>query len=578
MEAGGAENRELVPEAMAAGGGASLPVSSASAATIDESARPVLFKGLAKLPVSRQIFVVSGVALSIAIGVAVVLWSQSSDYSVLFNNLPDKEMGEVLDTLTKLNVPHKVDARSGGLQVPSDRVHEVRLKLAAQNLPRDGSQGFELLDQERGFGTSQMMETARYHRALEGEIARTIASLQNVKTARVHLAFPKETVFIRDKKKPSASVVVHLNPGRELDKEQVDAIVNLVASSVPQLETDQVTVVDQDGHLLNSKERSSDLSLTARQFDYKKHVEEHLIGRINNILSPIVGGDALRAQVSADIDFNVTERTQEMYNPETPAVRSEQTSEEQNKGPGGTQGVPGALTNQPPAAGTAPEVATGGQGAGQAGEKSNVSRSATRNFELDRTVSHTRVGLGGLRRVSVAVVVDNRKTSQGDNSVVSRPYSEEELARFTELVKEAVGFDATRNDRVTVTNAAFREELEEVEPVLPLYEQAWFQPVLRYALAAIALLVIVFGFLRPMLKLMVKGGGVDEEEQQAALAKEQILMQQRLLEERLSLSAEDRLLLDETDYEKRLHYAMELVSSDPKRVAQLIKEWVASDE
>ncbi|WP_082411552.1 flagellar basal-body MS-ring/collar protein FliF, partial [Methylogaea oryzae] len=289
---------------------------------------------MALLPRNQQIAVLGGVALAIALAVAVVLWSQSSDYSVLFSSLPDKEVGEVMDALTKLNIPHKVDSRTGSLQVPSDRLHEVRLKLAAQGMPKDGTQGFELMDQERGFGTSQMMETARYQRALEGEIARSIATLQHVKSARVHLALPKETVFVREKKKPSASVVVRLSSGHELAKDQVEAIVYLVASSVAQLEPEQVTVVDQEGHLLNSKERSGELSLTGKQFDYKKQVEEHLMGRITNILSPVVGGESLRTQVSADIDFSVTERTQEMYNPEAPALRSEQTSEDQNRGAG----------------------------------------------------------------------------------------------------------------------------------------------------------------------------------------------------------------------------------------------------
>lgn len=573
MEASGTENQGLATRAAA---GAASPASLGDSGAADRAGlRPAFFKGLAQLSRGQQIAVIAGVALGVAIAVAVVLWSQASDYSVLFSSLPDKEVGEVMDALDKLNIPHKVDPRNGSLQVPADRLHEVRLKLAAQGLPKDGTQGFELMDQERGFGTSQMMETARYQRALEGEIARSIATLQHVKSARVHLALPKETVFVREKKKPSASVVVRLSSGHELAKDQVEAIVYLVASSVAQLEPEQVTVVDQEGHLLNSKERSGELSLTGKQFDYKKQVEEHLMGRITNILSPVVGMESLRTQVSADIDFSVTERTQEMYNPEAPALRSEQTSEEQNRG-AGAQGVPGALTNQPPAAGTAPEVATGQ--AGQAvTEKTNVSRSATRNFELDRTVSHTRVGLGGLRRVSAAVVLDNRKVIQDDGTVVSKPYSEEELARFTDLVKEAVGFDATRNDRVTVTNAAFREVLEEAEPAVALWDRPWFWPLARQVLAAVVLLAIVFGFLRPMLKLMIKGAPGE------AKALEKGALEEQLAEDQLSLTTEEKgedlqtLLGSEADYKMRLDFAKKMVEDDPKRVAQLIKTWLASD-
>lgn len=581
------EAEAINPPAVMPGTAAGLPLDP-SAAPAEEPARPAFFKGLTQLSRGRQIAVIAGVALSIALAVAVVLWSQAPDYGVLFNNMPDKEMGEVIPILEKLNIPYKVDSKSGALQVQKDRVNEVRLKLAAQGLPKDSTQGFELMDQERGFGTSHLVETARYQRALEGEIARSIATLQNVKLARVHLAFPKETVFVREKKKPSASVVVHLNPGHELSKEQVDAVVHLVASSVAQLEPDQVTVVDQEGRLLNYKERynervserANELNQTNKQFEYKKQVEEHLIERINNILSPVVGVEGMSAQVSADVDFNITERTQEMYNPEAPAVRSEQTTEEQNKG-ALVQGVPGALTNQPPAAGTAPEVAVGQ--AGQANtEKTNVSRSATRNFELDRTVSHTHVGLGSVRRVSAAVVVDNRKVLQPDGSLLSKAYSDEELARFTDLVKEAVGFDATRSDKVTVTNAAFHEVVEEVGPAA-VWEQPWFWPLARQLLAALVLLIIVFGFLRPMIKLMIKGPEPSPEELKALqAAAEAEAAEGQLAEDKLTLSgAEDVLALEgpetDADYDKRLQFAHKLVDQDPKRVAQLIKAWIASD-
>lgn len=571
MEAGGTENPNAAAPAVAA------PSAAASSAAVGMPLSSALPSAFSQMPNGRQVLVIAGVALGVALAVAIVIWSQSPEYAVLFNNLPDKEVGEVMSVLEKLKIPHKVDSQTGTLQVPVDRLHEVRLKLATQGLPKDGTQGFEIMDQERGFGTSQMMETARYQRALEGEIARSITTLQGVKAARVHLAFPKETVFVREKKKPSASVVVRLASGRELSNDQVEAIVHLVASSVSQLEPAQVTVVDQEGRLLNSRERSSELSLTAKQFEYKKQVEDHLMGRINNILSPVVGLEGLRAQVSADIDFNVTERTQEMYNPETPAVRSEQTSEEQNRG-SGLQGVPGALTNQPPAAGTAPEVAAGQPGQATT-EKSNLSRSATRNFELDRTVSHTRIGLGGLRRVSAAVVVDNRKVPQGDGTVISKSYSEEELARFTALVKEAVGFDATRNDQVTVTNTAFREVLEEPEISVPLWERPWFWPLMRQAFAALALLIIVFGFLRPMIKLWSSG---------ALRPQPDPTLLEKLAADRLSLSAPrskedmdegDDLSAErpETAYEKRLKFAHKMVNEDPKRVAQLIKVWLASD-
>ncbi|MBS1213272.1 MAG: flagellar M-ring protein, partial [Proteobacteria bacterium] len=292
---------------------------------------PPIVRGFVLLPRVRQIGVIASLALAMALVVALLLWSQKTEYSRLFSSMPEKEAGEVVEVLRKLNVEFQLDGPTGAIMVPEDKVHELRLKLASQGFPREGGAGFEMLEKETSFGSSQFMETARFQRALEGEIARSIATIRNVRSARVHLALPKESVFVRQPKKPSASVVVDLNSGYGLEPGQVEAIVHLVASSVQQLEPDLVTVVDQRGHLLNSKEAASGINLTSKQFDYKKQVEDHLIDRVDNILSPVVGPDGLRTQVTADVDFSVTERTQEVYNPDLPALRSEQTSEEQSR-------------------------------------------------------------------------------------------------------------------------------------------------------------------------------------------------------------------------------------------------------
>jgi flagellar M-ring protein FliF len=363
-----------------------------------------------------------------------------------------------------------------------------------------------------------------------------------------------------------------------LEPGQVEAIVHLVASSVPQLEPGQVTVVDQRGHLLNAKD--NDLNLNAKQFDYKKQVEEHLIERIENILSPVVGIDGLRTQVTADIDFTVTERTQEIYNPDLPALRSEQTSEEQNKG-SAVQGVPGALSNQPPPAGIAPE--TTGAASGQAGQNPpelplSTSKSATRNYELDKTVSHSRLGAGVIRRITAAVVVDYQHIPQGDNGVSLQPYSEEDLNRFTSLVKEAVGYDAARGDRVTVTNAAFRTDAENL-PVAPVWEQDWFWSLIKQAGAALIVLVLVFGVLRPAVKGLVGRGesaDTDANDIADARAKEGVISETR---DALDGSKEDKdeevLLLEAPEsHEKRVAFAQRAVDQDPKRVAQVIKNWM----
>ena len=311
-------------------------------------------KGLADLTIARQLGLMLGLALSVAIGVAVVLWSQNPSYGRLFAEIGEQDVAEILEVLDKEGIKYKVESGSGAIMVPTDDVSEIKLKLAALGLPKSNSLGYELLDKDQGLGSSKSVEMVRFQRALEGEIAQTIMSIQSVKAARVLLAIPVQSVFVRERKKPSASVIVNLYQGRSLDKGQIESIIHLVASSVPQLEAEQVTVVDQKGRLLNSRDSSSVSYLTSKQFEYKKNIEEHLMERIANILSPLVG-DGMRVQISADVDFTETDKTQELFNPKSSALRSEQTSEEQSTLPA-TQGVPGALSNQPTPAGTAPET------------------------------------------------------------------------------------------------------------------------------------------------------------------------------------------------------------------------------
>ncbi|HYE37817.1 flagellar basal-body MS-ring/collar protein FliF [Methylocaldum sp.] len=541
---------------------------------------PPMLRGWMQMPRGRQIGLLAALALTLATAVAVLLWAQKTEYAALFSNLEEKAGGEIVEALQKLNVEHQIQPTTGAILVPADQVHAVRLKLAGMGLPKESGTGFELMDQQSGFGASQMVEGARYQRALEGEIARSITTIRNVKSARVHLALPKESVFVRQPKKASASVMVELHSGRGLEPGQVEAVVHLVASSVPQLEPGQVTVVDQRGHLLNAEDNGNDMYLNAKQFDYKKQVEEHLIERIENILSPVVGREGLRTQVTADIDFTVTERTQELYNPDLPALRSEQTSEEQNKG-STVQGVPGALSNQPPPSGVAPET-TGAAPAGQTGQKPsepplNTSKSATRNYELDKTISHSRLGAGVVRRVTAAVVVDYQHIPQADNGVTLQPYSEEDLTRFTNLVKEAVGYDAARGDRVTVTNAAFRMEAESL-PVAPVWEQNWFWPAVKQAGAALVVLLLVFGVLRPAVKGLVGRGEsvkVDENGTESGQVKEGVLAESGDSRVALKTDDDEMLMLEAPEnHEKRVEFAQRAVDQDPKRVAQVIKNWM----
>lgn len=552
-------------------------------------------KSLSKMPVARQLGLMLGLALSVALGVAVVLWSQAPSYDLLFSGVAEKDSAEILDALTKLDVDYKVETGSGAIMVPADNVRELKLKLAAQGLPRSTSLGYELLDKDNGFGASKNVEQMRFQRALEGEIALTIQTIQNVKSAKVLLAIPVQSVFVRERKKPSASVVVELYQGRTLEKEQIESIIHLVASSVPLMEAGQVTVVDQKGRLLNSKEGGEDMSLSSKQFEYKKNIEEHLRERIENILTPLVGGDGMRAQISADVDFTVTEKTQEMFNPDLPALRSEQTQEENNS-LSKVQGVPGALSNQPPPTGTAPEVASG-QEKQAAAESGSSNKTATRNYELDKTITHTRLATGALRRLSVAVVVDDKKVVQADGKATLAAYSQEDLNQLRDLVKQAVGYDNSRGDQVTVTNVAFRlpDALEEV-PAEPFWQQAWFAGAMKQLAAVAVVLLLIMGVLRPGLRtLIAKEEQLEALEQAKAIAEASggmvrfdetgkpvavaVSVDEETGEVRtITTGVEDLLLLEAPQsYEKRLEYVQKLIDEDPKLVAQVIKTWLKDD-
>ena len=479
---------------------AELTDSAQSASTAPVALDPV---GLKDNPLVRQLAVMVGIAASVALGVAVVLWSQSPNYAPLYGTLADQDAMEVMTALQQAGVDFKVDQTTGMVMVPSGKLQELRMQLASQGLPHSDGLGFEMLQQETGFGTSQLVERARYHHALEGELARTISSISSVKTARVHLALPKQSVFVRKRKKPSASVTLGLYAGRVLEPAQVDSIVHLVASSVPELEPGRVTVVDHKGRLLSEESRSNEMKLSSTQFEYTRKIEEHYRRRIEDLLMPILGKDSIRAQVTAEVDFTVTEQTQEQFNPDQPALRSEQVNEEASR-LSAVQGVPGALTNQPPAAGNAPEQAAGGQGAGDNSTPLNTSKQATRNFELDRVISHTRLAPASLRRLSVAVVVDDVLQPGAEGAVIRRARTPEDIERITQLVREAIGFSLQRGDSIKVINSSFLPP-EAVEPLpeLAIWEQPWFWDVVKQVGGVVIAVLIVFGVLRPTMKKLI---------------------------------------------------------------------------
>lgn len=488
---------------------------------------------LAQMPALRQVALLVGLAASVAIGFAVVLWSQEPDYRPLYGSLAGLDASQVMDTLNSSGINYRVEPNSGALLVKSSELANARLKLAAAGVsPTDSTIGFEILDKEQGLGTSQFMETTRYRRGLEGELGRTIASLNNVKAARVHLAIPKSSVFVRDERKPSASVLVEMYPGRSLEPSQVMAIINLVATSVPELQKSQVTVVDQSGNLLSDQEELSEMSRAGKQFDYTRRLENLFTQRVHNILQPVLGVGRYKAEVSADVDFSAIESTSETFNPDQPALRSEQSSSEQRQVSSGPQGVPGALSNQPPGASIAPEVvgAVAVEGPVPAGQPlvdadgqqiidpktgepmlapypSDKREQSTRNFELDRSISYTKQDQNRLQRLSVAVVVDDQViVNQETGEQVRVPWSEQDIARFTRLVQDSVGFNASRGDSVSVINAAFAPiQVEEILDI-PFYTEPWFWSIVKQVLGVLFILVLVFGVLRPLLRNVVGGG------------------------------------------------------------------------
>jgi len=540
--------------------------------------------GFGTLGVVRQLGLMVGLAASVAIGFAVVLWSQQPDYRVLFSNVDFADANQAIEQLNLAGIPYNFDAQGRAIMVPADRVNDARLRLAAEGFTSDKTVGFELLDQDNGIANSQFLENARYRRGLEGELARTISSLVAVRSARVHLAIPKESVFIRDQRQPRASVFLDLVSGRMLEGDQVAAIANLVASSIADLDVRDVTVVDQRGRLLNTREADEDVVLAARQLEYSRSIEATLLNRVNSILQPVVGLGRFRAEVSADVDFTQIEQADEVYNPDLPALRSEQTMEESRAQQDGASGVPGALSNQPPGVATAPEIANAGAGAGAGGSAGTSREQATRNYELDRSVSYTRHQTGRISRVSVAVVVDDIQTT-GDNGDVARTeWSQEELDRLRVLVENAVGYKAVRGDSVSVLNTAFIiEPADELLEDPAIWEQEWVWDLARQIAAGLFVLVLIFGVLRPIMRNLASQGGGGTGGSGMGPAGD-ISAELDGLDDAsgdkvtFSSGSGGMMPTPNESYEYQVNAIRSMVAEDPAKVAQAVRQWVADRE
>ena len=527
----------------------------------------------------QKIAAAAAVALTVALIATLLMWNRPPDYAVLYSNLDERDGGQVIATLQQQNVPYRMSSTGNAILVPSAQVHETRLRLAAAGLPKGGLAGFELMDGQK-LGISQFNEQINYQRALEGELSRTVQSISAVDSARVHLAMPKQTAFLRDDQKPTASVMVNLRPGRILDENQVAGIVHLVSSSVPRMTAEGVKIIDQSGKLLT--EQSDPLmraGLNANQLQYVRMVEEGLIERIENILVPLFGKDNFRAQVTADVDFNQVEQTAETYKPNPSpdqAIRSQQTTEIINplQGP---QGIPGALTNQPPVPATAP-LSTPPVPPGQQGAQGVISsnRSAVLNYEVDRSIQHVKQAVGQIKRLSVAVVVNNRSVPGPEGKPTRVPLSDEEIARITNVVRDAVGYNADRGDSINVANNAFARDTGDA--TLPLWKDPEIVELgregLNWLLILIAILFAYFGVLRPLLRTVIPPKEKPAKDAQAEADQDGEAGEEDEDGVIVSLSGEG----EADSYESRLAQARKLAHDDPKTVANLLKEWLGVAE
>ncbi|POP47584.1 flagellar M-ring protein FliF [Superficieibacter electus] len=528
-------------------------------------------------------------AAAVAVVVAMVLWAKSPDYRTLFSNLSDQDGGAIVQQLTQMNIPYRFADNGGALEVPADKVHELRLRLAQQGLPKGGAVGFELLDQEK-FGISQFSEQVNYQRALEGELARTIETLGPVKTARVHLAMPKPSLFVREQKSPSASVTVNLEPGRALDEGQISAVVHLVSSAVAGLPPGNVTLVDQGGHLL-TQSNTSDRALNDAQLKYASDVEGRVQRRIESILGPIVGIGNVHAQVTAQIDFADKEQTEEQYHPNgdssQAAMRSRQLNISEQNGSGIVGGVPGALSNQPAPANTAPianpptttaqngqqNTQTASTGSSNAGPR-NSQRNETTNYEVDRTIRHTKLNVGDVQRLSVAVVVNYRTLADGK----PLPLTADQMKQIEDLTREAMGFSTNRGDTLNVVNSPF-SAVDETGGELPFWQQQSF--IDQLMIAGRWLLVLLVAWL--LWRKAVRPQLVRRQEEIKAVQEEA----QARVESSSNDGVEVRLTKDELTQQRRANQRMgaevmsqrirEMSDNDPRVVALVIRQWMNNE-
>jgi flagellar M-ring protein FliF len=528
-----------------------------------------------------KLMLLAGVAAVVAVMVVFWMWSQQPDYRILFSNYSDKDGGSIVAALEKMNVPYKFSESGSAILVPAEQVHTARLKLASEGLPKGGNIGFELLENQK-FGVSQFVEQVNFQRALEGELERSIQAIAAVQVARIHLAIPKPSVFVRDQQNPTASVLLNLHPGRTLDPQQVAAVVHLVASSVPNLPATNVTVVDQNGNLLSDTSKKQGANgLDQTQIKYVDDMQSSIARRVESIITPIVGAKNVRAEASAEIDFSTTEQAAETYKPnykpDDMAIRSMQSNESSNGSGAEASGVPGALSNQPPPNSTAPidtSADAAGATANAGGAATSTQKNTTTNYEVDKTVRYVQQPKGGVKRLHVAVVVNNMPVTDKKGKVTYRPLTAAEKQQINDLAMQAMGFNKERGDSLTVVNSSFAGEPTEILPEVPMWENPvaveYGKDGLRFLVGIVVLFLVYTRLLKPLLAKLSSPlsqpkmlGQAQQEAGQDAI---------------VNISGQPQMTLGAPGYAQNLEVVKQLAKDNPRMVASVVSNWTNGNE
>ena len=534
---------------------------------------------LGSVDMLRQIILVVALVICVAIAIFIVIWAQEPDYRPL-STLPTDELIKTLDYLDQAKVPYQLEGNT--ILVPEDQYKGIKLSLARQGLTQQADSGTDIIMQDMGFGVSQRVEKERLKHAREQQIARMIEDMNNVSKAKVLLAMPRENVFARRKSRGSATVVITMRRGAVLNSEEVDAIVDMVASAVETIDPDRVTVTDSNGRLLNSGSQDSVSARSRKEFEIVKQRETEYQSKIDSILIPVLGLGNYTSQVDVSMDFTSTEQTQKRYNPDLPAVRSEMTVEDNSVG-SVIAGVPGALTNQPPLDANIPQNATGGNASRSTPGRTH--KEATRNFELDTTISHTKQQTGVIRRLSVSVAVDYQTSTDAEGNPVSEPRSQQELLNLRRLLQGGIGFDVTRGDSLEVVTIPFSRIDTGAEKKIPIWEQPWAMRALKLVMGGLIIIVLILAVVRPMLKRLIYPEDTTEQEefnvdQSLDLGDETITMlNQEFDADAVGFAADGSLMLPDLHKDEDVLKAVRaLVANEPELSAQVVRGWLMLDE